>query len=268
MAAREAHDAAVATGLAYLEEHAAFSRQGKAGIRQVDTEGVVAAAFVHRTSRAEDPQLHTHVLVSARVRCEDGTWRALDSRALHRELKSAGMVYQAALRAETTARLGVAWGPVDRHGQADIAGVPEALITRYSKWARAVDAEAKARIAELEACLGRGLTARERQRTFERAVLDTRRPKAHRAAHPQLSDEGLHDRWLADATDAGLAPEAWLPEVLDRPGVHHHVELETVVSESLAELASASSTWGRRHVVRALSRRAPAELGSAEATRR
>ncbi len=31
MAAREAHDAAVAAGLEYLEEHAAFSRQGKAG---------------------------------------------------------------------------------------------------------------------------------------------------------------------------------------------------------------------------------------------
>jgi conjugative relaxase-like TrwC/TraI family protein len=268
MAAREAHEAAVATGLAYLEEHAAFSRAGKAGICQVDTEGLVAAAFVHRTSRAEDPQLHTHVLVSARVRCEDGVWRALDSRALHRELKSAGMVYQAALRAETTARLGVSWGPVDRHGQADIAGAPEALITRYSKRARAVDAEPKARMAELEARLGRGLTAPERQRTYERAVLDTRSPKAHRAAQPQLSDEGLHDRWLADATEAGLAPEAWLPEVLDRAGVHRHVELDTVVTESLAELATASSTWGRRHVVRALARRAPAELGSAEATRR
>jgi conjugative relaxase-like TrwC/TraI family protein len=268
MAAREAHDAAVAAGLAYLEEHAAFSRQGKAGIRQVDTGGLVAAAFVHRTSRAEDPQLHTHVLVSARVRCEDGVWRALDSRALHRELKSAGMVYQAALRAETTARLGVSWGPEDRHGQADIAGVPQALLTRYSKRALAVDAEAKARVAEAEARLGRGLTAPERQRTYERAVLDTRSPKAHRAAQPQLSDEGLHDRWLADATEAGLAPEAWLPAVLDRRGPHHEADLDTVVTESLAELATASSTWGRRHVVREVARRAPVDLGSAEATRR
>ncbi|MBW3651480.1 MAG: relaxase domain-containing protein, partial [Actinobacteria bacterium] len=268
MAAREAHDAAVAAGLAYLEEHAAFSRQGKAGIRQVDTEGLVAAAFVHRTSRAEDPQLHTHVLVSGRVRCEDGVWRALDSRALHRELKSAGMVYQAALRAETTARLGVAWGPVDRHGQADIDGVPEALLSRYSKRAKAVEVEAKGRIAEREARLRRGLTAPERQRTYERAVLATRNPKAHRSAQPELSDEGLHDRWLADASEAGLGPEGWLSEVLDRAGVHQHVDLETVVTESLAELGSSSSTWGRRHVVRALARRAPVDLGSAEATRR
>lgn len=48
---REAHEAAVAAGLAYLDEHAAFSRQGKAGIRHVDTDGLVAAGFAHRSSR-------------------------------------------------------------------------------------------------------------------------------------------------------------------------------------------------------------------------
>nr|MDP9454145.1 relaxase domain-containing protein [Actinomycetota bacterium] len=150
MAAKEAHDAAVAAGLEYLEEHAAFSRAGKAGIRQVDTEGLLGAAFVHRTSRAGDPQLHTHVLVSGRVRCEDGTWRALDSRALHRELKPAGLVYHAALRAESETRLGVVWGPVDRNGQADIVGVPKDLVEHYSKRSRAMEAVAKTKIAESE----------------------------------------------------------------------------------------------------------------------
>ncbi len=70
MEVRDAHDAAVAAAVGYLEEHAAFSRTGKAGVRQVDTDGLLAAAFVHRSSRAGDPQLHTHVLVSGRVRCD------------------------------------------------------------------------------------------------------------------------------------------------------------------------------------------------------
>src|SRR5947209_15055114 len=48
---RAAHDAAVDAAVAFLERHAAFSRSGKAGVFQVDTEGFVAAAFVHRTSR-------------------------------------------------------------------------------------------------------------------------------------------------------------------------------------------------------------------------
>ncbi len=217
MAAKEAHDAAVAAGLEYLEEHAAFSRAGKAGIRQVDTEGLLGAAFVHRTSRAGDPQLHTHVLVSGRVRCEDGVWRALDSRALHRELKPAGLVYHAALRAETETRLGVVWGAVDRNGQADITGVPKELIEHYSKRRRAMEAQAKARIAESEDILGRGLTFQERRRTYERSVLKTREVKDH----AEVSDQGLHDRWHVDAGATGFGPEAWLPEVVAQrhPGV-------------------------------------------------
>ncbi len=212
MAAKEAHDAAVAAGLEYLEEHAAFSREGKAGIRQVDTEGLLGVAFVHRTSRAGDPQLHTHVLVSARVRCSDGIWRALDSRAMHRELKPAGLVYHAALRAESESRLGVVWGAVDRNGQADIVGVPEEIIDHYSKRRRAVEVQAKARVAESEDILGRGLTPQERRRTYERSVLETREVKDH----AEVCDQGLHDRWHADAEAAGFAVETWLPEVVER----------------------------------------------------
>ncbi len=268
IATREAHDAAVAAGLEYLEDHAAFSRQGKAGIRQVDTEGLVGAAFVHRTSRAGDPQLHTHVLVSARVRCGDGLWRALDSRALHRELKPAGLVYHAALRAESEARLGVVWGPVDRHGQADILGVPDKLLARYSKRRCAAEVEAKERIAESQVALGRSLTAAERRRTYQRAVLATRTAKDH----AEVSDEGLHDRWRADAEAAGVAPEDWLGEVVDRcdrrPNIAPVVDDEAVVAECLAELSRSLSTWSRRHVVHQVARRAPAGLAGAEEARR
>lgn len=269
LVARECHDAAVATALEYLEEHAAFSRQGKAGIRQVDTEGLLGAAFVHRTSRAGDPQLHTHVLVSGRVRCGDGVWRALDSRALHRELKPGGTIYQAALRAESETRLGVVWGPVDRNGQADIIGVPDGLLTHYSKRHRALEKLAKARIAESEAVLGRSLTAQERRRTYEWATLETRVAKSH----PEVSDEGLHDRWLTDATEAGFAPKHWLPGVIDQHLAEQRVDVEvvaveTVVAECLAELDRSSSTWGRRHVVQQVARRAPAGLGGAEEARR
>jgi len=47
---RAAHLAAVEAALDYLERHAAFSRKGKGGVLQVDTDGLVAAAYVHRTS--------------------------------------------------------------------------------------------------------------------------------------------------------------------------------------------------------------------------
>jgi conjugative relaxase-like TrwC/TraI family protein len=204
MEVRDAHDAAVATALDHLEDHAAFSRQGKAGVRQVDSEGLLAAAFVHRSSRAGDPQLHTHVLVSGRVRCADGVWRALDSRALHRELKTAGMVYQAGLRVELANRLGVAWTPVDRHGQAEVVGVPGDLRALFSKRATAVEGRAWELIAEAEAKLGRELSPKGRRRIYEVAVLETRTAKQRGGE----LDEGLFDRWRSEAIAAGCEPRA------------------------------------------------------------
>src|SRR5437763_5244723 len=212
MEVRDAHQAAVRSALTYLEDHAAFSRTGKAGIRQVDTRGLVAAGFVHRTSRSGDPQLHTHVLVSNRVQCEDGVWRALDGKALHRQLTPAGMLYHAALRAELTMRLGVAWTDVNRHGQAEIQGVPRGLRRLFSSRRAEVEAAAAERIAEREADLGRELTPAERRTVFEDATLKTRHAKDGAA----VTDAGLHDRWLSNAEAAGYRPERWLPDTLER----------------------------------------------------
>ena len=71
-AVRAAHRAAVGAALDYLDAHAAFSRVGRDGPVQVASDGFAAALFDHRTSRAGDPQLHTHALVVNKVRCPDG----------------------------------------------------------------------------------------------------------------------------------------------------------------------------------------------------
>ncbi|MFP5256089.1 MAG: MobF family relaxase [Acidimicrobiia bacterium] len=264
MAVREAHAAAVAAGIDYLEEHAAFGRQGKAGVRQVDTDGFLAAAFVHRSSRAGDPQLHTHVLVSGRVRCADGVWRALDSRALHRQLKPAGMVYQAALRVELTNRLGVAWDEVDRHGQAEIHGVPTGVRELFSKRAAQVAPRAQELIAEAEAKLGRPLTAKGRRRFYEVAVLETRPAKEPIGE----ADQGLFDRWHTEAIEAGLDPDLWVGHVVDRPHPERHIDGREVAAEVVDELATSRSTWTRTDAIRHLARRTPLDLPDADGARR
>ncbi|MCU1485980.1 MAG: transfer protein TraA, partial [Actinomycetia bacterium] len=262
MDVREAHDAAVRAALAYLEEHAAFSRQGKAGIRQVDTDGLVAAAFVHRTSRAGDPQLHTHVLVSGRVRCSDGEWRALDSRALHRQLKPAGVLYQAALRAELSTRLGVVWSEVDRHGQAEVDGVPDGLRQHYSSRRQQVEVRARERIAEVEVERARALTPEERRQVFEKAVLSTRTVKKVE----EVTDDGLHDRWRDEAVRVGHPAESWIPDTVARTRRPAH-EADVVV-EVLDELVTTRSTFSRGDVVQQVARRASADVGSADRVRR
>jgi TrwC relaxase len=57
-------------------------RQGRNGIRQVNVTGLVAAAFIHRDSRAGDPDLHTHVAVANKVQTLDGRWLSIDGRVL------------------------------------------------------------------------------------------------------------------------------------------------------------------------------------------
>jgi len=89
-----AHDAAVAQAVGYLERHAAFSRRGAGGAEAVQVDGFVAAAFRHRSSRAGDPLLHTHVLVANQGQAvDDRRWRTLHSRLLFTHAKTAGYLY-------------------------------------------------------------------------------------------------------------------------------------------------------------------------------
>jgi len=101
MAARieAAHRAAVADTMSWLESHAAYTRLGHNGIRQAEVRGLIAAAFLHRDSRAGDPDLHTHVAVSNKVQTLDGRWLALDGRVLHRAIVAASERYNTRLEA-------------------------------------------------------------------------------------------------------------------------------------------------------------------------
>ena len=170
-AAMAAHRAAVKAGLAYLDTHASLSRRGTDGLEQVATDGLVAALFDHRTSRAGDPQLHTHALVLNKVRCADGVWRALDATELFGHKKSAGMIYQTALRNEIHQRLGVQFEDVNEHGQAEIRGIPAELLKLWSKRTAAIEFEALPKIAEYEKLLGRTLSRSERAAVMKTAVL-------------------------------------------------------------------------------------------------
>ena len=72
------------------------------------------ALFSQATSREDDPQLHTHVVISAKVQTADGSWLALDGRYLKRKQRALGGLYQSVLRAELTHRYGIAWERIVR----------------------------------------------------------------------------------------------------------------------------------------------------------
>ena len=180
----ESHDAAVDAALGYLERQAAFGRRGRDGVHRVDTSGFVAAAFRHRTSRAGDPQLHTHVLVANMVKGGDGRWGAVDGRLVFAHKMDAGAVYQSHLRAEITDRLGLEW-TTPRNGLAELAGVPAEVLRAFSR-----------RRTEIEAVLAaRGETSAAAAAT---ATLATRHAKR------DINPDVLREEWAERAAGARL----------------------------------------------------------------
>ncbi len=137
-------EAALGETLGWLEREACFVRRGtnKAenreawgeawGTRRMVARGFVGAAYRHRTSRAGDPHLHWHVLVANLAQGIDGRWSALDGRAIYDTARTGGAVFQAAIRRELTAALGVEWGPVHEDA-AEIAGIPHAVLREFSQ---------------------------------------------------------------------------------------------------------------------------------------
>ena len=97
----ECHDIAVRAVVDYVERFGSTTRVRSNGRRlHPDSKGLTVAAFFQTTSRLDDPQLHTHVVISAKVQTADGRWLALDARVLKRHQRTFGGLYQSVLRAE------------------------------------------------------------------------------------------------------------------------------------------------------------------------
>lgn len=200
--AQDAHRLAVAEALAYLELTCTGAlrghHRGDGTDTRVQTDGLIGAAFEHRSSRCGDPQLHTHVVVANLLHGNDGRWSALDTREIYAQARTAGFVYQAVLRGELTRTLGVQWGPV-RNGQAEISGLPVGLLRLFSK-----------RRAQIEAQLE--LVGLDSPAAAQAATLSTRpgKPDRHGTGDIEVDGEsglGLQERWRAEAAAAGFAPD-------------------------------------------------------------
>ncbi len=259
-----AHAAAVRAGLDYLDTHAAFSRVGRDGLTQVDTEGFAAAVFDHRTSRAGDPQLHTHALVLNKLACADGGWRTVDGHEVYAHKKSAGAIYQAALRAELTRRLGVGWTEVSKDGQAEIAGVPTGLMTRWSARTAQTLADAEPVIAAYEAELGRPLTSAERTAVVKVAVIKTRPDKE------QVDIISLTERWHAEAAALGWTPHRLRDAVDMAVGDHARFDqsdIDGLLIEAVMAAGARRAVFSRSDLAVEVAARLPAAGLKADAVR-
>ena len=132
------HRMAVAEAADYLQRAAVGVRRSRGGrVTRLPTTGVVAGAFVHRTSRALDPHLHTHLVVANVAQGVDGAWSAVDGRGIFDHLRAVRGIYHARLRMELGGRLGVAWD-VPRSGMGDVRGVDPRMRHLFSQRSAAI----------------------------------------------------------------------------------------------------------------------------------
>ena len=126
---QQAHDKAVGEALRYLEDDFAWTRRGKGGEAREEAE-LVVATFQHGTSRAQDPQIHTHAIVlNVGVR-EDGSTGTILSKPLYQSKMAAGAVYRAELAAQLH-ELG--YELAEDRAFFKLKGVPEKLSEEFSK---------------------------------------------------------------------------------------------------------------------------------------
>lgn len=129
----EAFDEARRDVIAFLEERGVGVRRGHAGAERHDAPGLMAAVFHHHHSRESDPQEHLHIVMMNAAEGPDGRVTGLDSLRLYSMRYTAEAVFQASFRNQMAQRLGVAYGDVDRHGVAQVAGIPEAVRAEFSQ---------------------------------------------------------------------------------------------------------------------------------------
>lgn len=241
----EAHDAAVTAALGYLERFGSTTRIRSNGRRlHPDSQGLIMATFRQSTSRADDPQLHTHAVISAKVQTAEGRWLALDARFLKKHQRMLGGLYQSVLRSELANRFGVAWQPIE-NGQAEIAGMPAQLLEQFSKRTVEVEHALDDKLDDFRQREGRDPTSIERAALTRQAAVDTRSRKTGHGV------PDLQTRWQREANRLGWSAED-VDRLVSKPSLDEAHAPAVTVAGVVDQLSARGSTWARADIVRTI----------------
>ena len=242
----ECHDVAVAAVVEHLERYGSTTRVRSNGHRlHPDTQGLTAAVFRQTTSRLDDPQLHSHVVISAKVQTDDGRWLALDARTLKGYQRALGGMYQTVLRAEVTARFGVAWEPIVK-GQAEIAGVPGEVLESFSKRTAQVDAARQTLLGEFRTREGRDPSRKERGAIGRQAAEDTR---GHKTG---TTPSDLRALWRREAAAVGVTPDMLDASIRSAALAAPAEQQQISIGEVVAAVCERRSAWHHLDVIQHL----------------
>lgn len=135
----QAHNEAVKDTLKLVENFAAKARVTHGTeTHHEKTQNLTIATFFHTSTRAQDPGMHTHSVISNMTLCDDGKWRSVSNEDIWSNSKARyGENYSMNL-AKKLNDLGYEIVATGRNAEYEIAGVPKELINEFSTRSRKI----------------------------------------------------------------------------------------------------------------------------------
>ncbi|MCQ8194683.1 MobF family relaxase [Streptomyces rugosispiralis] len=275
----------VQAGLQHMQEEAGYSRaghhgqavEGRASGRYVDAHEFVVAGFAQHTSRNDDPQLHVHTAVLAKVKTVDvdavtgqekTVWRSLDGRGLFKHKQAAGHIAELVGNEALERVMGVRVEMRPDGKAREIVGISQEKRDLHSSRRMGI----LEGVAELEKAYeeknGVKPNAYVLARMSEYVTLDQRNAKKHDAT----TRDQLLQRWETATQDRFRESLADIPDqVADRSAVHQlhrpakEFDPEVIQRRAIEAVQEAKPTWTRPDLIVELTKQLPDTLGGLEA---
>ena len=215
---------AVGEAYKYIESHIT-TRRGSMGKIKEEAH-TIAASYLHRTSRANDPQLHTHVVVSNFCFREDGTVGTIESKAIYEHKMAAGALFQTELACEMR-KLGLEIEN-DKKGTFRLKEVDKQLEKLFSKRETQIS----------KVVTERGITTYAGK---QKMVVATR---------PDKIAYSLTERkefWHNEAKAAGLSTQI---KYSREPLTPEKIDNKTIVNSISAKMVQGNSVFKKKDVIR------------------
>ncbi len=170
----DAHRAAVGVARDRLEATIATRVTEKGATRVEFTRSAVIAQFEHATSRAGDPDLHSHVVVLNMTRRADGQWRSIENAEMFKEQR---LMYETYLSELAKGARDLGYGiAIGKYGNPELAHITREQIEHFSQRSRDVERtlESKGRTRETSTVAAKraaALSTREAKQDYDHAAL-------------------------------------------------------------------------------------------------
>jgi TrwC relaxase/AAA domain-containing protein len=254
---------AVREGLELLEAMACYVRTGHHSATTGewrDGKGLVATSWLHTISRDGDPQLHVHLAVLNAVQRADGAddkWRAADGQHFYQLRHLYGVTVDRAFE-QRLLDMGYAMAERADGNGAEVGGVSQQVMDRFSSRAQAIDGRRRTWIGQYTARHGTPPSRRTIYLMGQQIAKDTRRPKAQarRMAGGKdtghlVSDEERLRAWEDQTTADELhvlsavyaEAKAYAGRSARRPGLAH-ADKARAARIAVAEAQRQRSVWG------------------------